>query len=191
MAKERYLEDRKVLFKQLNGRILDIGCNWGEIHNYLDKKQGKIAYGMDIILTNYRDNVVRADAHYIPFKDETFDSIFAGEIIEHLEDPAQFLREVERVLKRGGHLILTTPNIHSLSYIKGILLRKETLSDFSEHIYGWDLKLLRNFFQKLNLRLEIEECGYVDGGGLRFYIKLIRRLRPDFGWFVYVVARKI
>lgn len=102
--KERYYEDRKALLEALHGKLLDIGCNWGEIHSYLDKKQGKIVYGMDIILTNYRDNVVRADAHYIPFKDETFDSIFAGEIIEHLENPAQFLREVERVLKRGGAL---------------------------------------------------------------------------------------
>jgi ubiquinone/menaquinone biosynthesis C-methylase UbiE len=102
MPKERYYEDRKVLFKQLHGRILDIGCNWGEIHNYLEKKQGRIVYGMDIILTNYRDKVAQADAHYIPFKDETFDSVFTGEIIEHLENPAQFLREVERVLKRGG-----------------------------------------------------------------------------------------
>lgn len=86
---------------------------------------------------------------------------------------------------------MTTSNIHGLSYLKGTLLKKETLSDFNEHICGWDLKLLQNFFQKLNLRLEIEECGYADGGGLGFHIKLIRRLRPDFGWFIYIIARKI
>ncbi|RLG30742.1 hypothetical protein DRN97_10145 [Methanosarcinales archaeon] len=86
---------------------------------------------------------------------------------------------------------MTSPNIHSLSYIKGILLKKETLSDFSEHIYGWDLKLLQNFFRKLNLGMEIEERGYADGGGLKYHIKLIRRLRPDFGWFIYIIARKI
>lgn len=102
MAKERYLEDREILLGNLQGKILDIGCNWGEIHSYLEKKQGGIVYGMDITLTNYRDNVVRADAQNPPFKDETFDGVFAGEIIEHLENPAQFLREVERVLKRGG-----------------------------------------------------------------------------------------
>lgn len=42
--KERYYEDRNALFKQLHGRILDIGCNWGEIHSYLEKKQGSIVY---------------------------------------------------------------------------------------------------------------------------------------------------
>jgi len=101
-GKEKYYEDRKALFEKLTGRILDIGCNWGKIHLYLEKKQECIVYGMDIILTNYQDNVVQADAHHIPFTDETFDGVFAGEIIEHLENPAQFLREVERVLKRGG-----------------------------------------------------------------------------------------
>jgi len=38
---------------------------------------------------------MKVNAHHIPFKDQTFDSIFAGEIIEHLENPAQFLCEVE------------------------------------------------------------------------------------------------
>lgn len=31
--KERYYEDRNALFKKLHGRILDVGCNWGEIHS--------------------------------------------------------------------------------------------------------------------------------------------------------------
>ncbi|MDI6810220.1 MAG: class I SAM-dependent methyltransferase [archaeon] len=101
MAKVKYYEDRKDLLEVLHGKILDIGCNEGGIHPYL--KQIGDVYGMDIVLTNYRDKVVKADAHHIPFKDETFDSIFAGEIIEHLENPPQFLREVERVIKRGGH----------------------------------------------------------------------------------------
>jgi hypothetical protein len=54
-----------------------------------------------------------------------------------------------------------------------------------------DLKLLQNFFRKLNLRLQIEECGYADGGGFKYHIKLIRKLRPDFAWFIYIIARKI
>ncbi len=41
-------------------------------------------YGLDIEVTNYRDNIVRGDAHFLPFKDESFNSVFAGEIIEHL-----------------------------------------------------------------------------------------------------------
>ena len=49
-----------------------------------------------------------------PFKDETFDYVVAVEVIEHLENPWNFLREINRVLKKGGKLCLTTPNIHSI-----------------------------------------------------------------------------
>lgn len=47
-------------------------------------------------------------------KDESFDTVFAGEIIEHLEDENSFLENTNRILKRGGILILTTPNRNSL-----------------------------------------------------------------------------
>ena len=56
-----------------------------------------------------------ADALAIPFREQSFDALFAGEIIEHLPDVDQTLREWRRVLKQGGLLILTTPNKFRLS----------------------------------------------------------------------------
>jgi len=41
--------------------------------------------------------MVKGDDHFLPFKDESFDSVFAGEIIERLHNPTTFLREIERV----------------------------------------------------------------------------------------------
>lgn len=49
----------------------------------------------------------------IPFKPETFDAVFAGEIIEHLLDTDEFLNEIHRILKPKGILVLTTPNASS------------------------------------------------------------------------------
>jgi ubiquinone/menaquinone biosynthesis C-methylase UbiE len=51
-----------------------------------------------------------ADAAQLPLEDDSFDLIFAGEILEHLPDPRKGLKEWARVLKPGGLLILTTPN---------------------------------------------------------------------------------
>ncbi len=45
----------------------------------------------------------------IPFKDEYFDYVVAGELIEHLEDPEAFIKEAMRVLKGGGVFSLSTP----------------------------------------------------------------------------------
>ncbi len=50
----------------------------------------------------------------LPWRDQSFDAIFSTEGIEHLENHFSFLREVCRILKPGGILVLTTPNITAL-----------------------------------------------------------------------------
>lgn len=57
---------------------------------------------------------VIGDAHLIPFKDNSVDVVFAGEIIEHLFNPLKFVLEARRVLKPQGVFIITTPNLASL-----------------------------------------------------------------------------
>lgn len=49
--------------------------------------------------------------------DATFDTIVAGEVIEHLTDPGSFLRHVRKHLKPGGRLVLTTPFAFSLGFM--------------------------------------------------------------------------
>ncbi len=57
---------------------------------------------------------VVGDAADLPFGDGEFDAVFAGEIIEHLPDPREGLREWLRVLRPGGVLIMSTPNLRRL-----------------------------------------------------------------------------
>jgi 2-polyprenyl-3-methyl-5-hydroxy-6-metoxy-1,4-benzoquinol methylase len=49
----------------------------------------------------------------LPFEDARFAAVFAGEIIEHLVDTRRFLEELHRVLRPGGLLVVTTPNLAS------------------------------------------------------------------------------
>ncbi len=57
-----------------------------------------------------------------PFDDESFDQVVAMEVIEHLAaDPMFMLAEANRVLKPGGRLLLTTPNITSLSCLYNLI----------------------------------------------------------------------
>lgn len=51
-----------------------------------------------------------SDATHLPFDDGAFDTVYAGEIIEHVTDPMEALAEWRRVLAPGGTLIMTTPN---------------------------------------------------------------------------------
>jgi len=50
----------------------------------------------------------------LPFQDESFDLAVSIETLEHLERPWSFLRELSRVLRAGGTVILTTPNVASM-----------------------------------------------------------------------------
>ena len=57
-----------------------------------------------------------------PYPDEHFATVLCCELIEHLfEDPMHLMSEVNRILKPGGHLVLTTPNIAALRGISAIL----------------------------------------------------------------------
>ncbi len=63
-----------------------------------------------------------AEKDPFPYEDEYFSTVICGELIEHLfEDPMHLMSEVNRILKPGGHLVLTTPNIASLRALAAIL----------------------------------------------------------------------
>jgi SAM-dependent methyltransferase len=81
-------------------RILNVGC-------------GRDTYGTDFIdIYPVRSDVIKCnvDEEEFPYKENTFDEVYAKFIFEHLKNPNNFLRRVYRVLKKGGKLILITDN---------------------------------------------------------------------------------
>ncbi len=99
----------------LRGKILDVGYSVGGIHEkFIEKFGAENLYGVDIETKKDTEHYRAATAEKIPFKSNFFDSVFAGELIEHVAKPHFFLEEANRVLKDGGVLIITTPNKKSL-----------------------------------------------------------------------------
>ena len=100
----RRLEIARGLLSTHRALALDVGCGTGFLSSI-----GLInAVGMDIRAS--RAVTVRASAENLPFRDQVFDLVFAGEVLEHLNAPAQALDEWVRVLRAGGMLGLSTPN---------------------------------------------------------------------------------
>ena len=60
-------------------------------------------------------SIQKIDLECLTFQDETFDMVLGNHILEHLADPAAALREVRRVLKRGGRFVCQTPFASRLS----------------------------------------------------------------------------
>lgn len=52
---------------------------------------------------------VRADAHRLPFTEESFDCVLASEVLEHLSSPVDFVQDLQRILVPGGKAVLTVP----------------------------------------------------------------------------------
>ena len=111
-------------------KLLDVGCGWAElIQQFYDEQNGKaLIVGLDISeqfldIASKRSqfkghkNVrfVRQDVtHGLPFKDESFDIVNASAVLEHLLDPTPVVKEITRVLKRNGNLIVFLPSIDNL-----------------------------------------------------------------------------
>lgn len=104
------------LLEGAKGLVLDIGFNphYKKLHEGIAGKAGKKnVIGIDIVVKGFGPNIARASAERMPFRKECFDSVIAGEIIEHLKDPESFVKECARVIKKKGVFALSTPNRES------------------------------------------------------------------------------
>ena len=120
----RIVEALKLL-RELNIRAniyLDLGCNDGQVTRIVAKiVKAKEVYGIDIdcdALKKAEKKGIKVFAldlskDKIPLEDESVDLVTAFEVIEHLTNPDNMLRETFRVLKKGGYLLLSTPNLAS------------------------------------------------------------------------------
>ena len=101
--------------KRCKGKILDVGYYTDTLHKEVLKDGGKEnVYGVDIETVKETDHYKKASAEKIPFESNMFDTLIAGELIEHLGEPRKFILEANRLLKKGGTMVLTTPNRDSL-----------------------------------------------------------------------------
>lgn len=91
--------------KFIGNKVLDVGAGSGALISLIPN-----AIGLDLVSKHPR--MIKGDISDMPFGDDSFDTIFATEILEHLDDETlnKGLDEIYRVLCGGGHLVITVPN---------------------------------------------------------------------------------
>ena len=102
---------RRLGLDRVDGRVMDIGGFDGYWVASLD---GVEALSVDVDLEAIYPSVqyTRANGLQLPFKDAVVDVVFALDVIEHVPDEQRLINESLRVLRRGGRLILQTPNVN-------------------------------------------------------------------------------
>src|SRR5262249_41741994 len=92
---------------KLEGRVLDIGCGLQPYRKLLGPMVTEYV-GLDRV-SPFAVPDVEGDARALPFGDRSFDSVLCTQVLEHVVDPRATLREIGRVLRSGGRLVLTCP----------------------------------------------------------------------------------
>lgn len=145
-------------------KILDIGCAYGYFLK-LCEDNGCKTYGIDIskYAIKKAKKITKAKLYCYDvnnglffFKKNTFDLIIMFDVIEHLDSPFKILKEVKRVLKKNGIIIITTPNINSIDlFIKKIFGKDNKWHGFFDqtHKYIFCPESLKFIVKKYNFKI--------------------------------------
>jgi len=160
------VRERKALLKVALGhlpagaKVLDVGCGSGIFTAFL-QDMGFDVVGVDISETavryarqcypGIRLKVASVECG-LPFKNDEFDVVWCGEVLEHLFDVGAALTEINRVLRPGGKFVLTTP-YHGLvkNLIVCVLAFERHYDPCGSHI---------RFFTRRSLKLCLEKAGF-------------------------------
>jgi 2-polyprenyl-3-methyl-5-hydroxy-6-metoxy-1,4-benzoquinol methylase len=121
--------ERALTSRGASGDLLDFGCGTAQLTIRLHQRgQYRSITGADLFP---RSPTVPADIRWIqgdlndplPAPDGGFDVVVAAEVIEHLENPRAVCREIFRLLRPGGLVVLSTPNNESLRSLVALIAR--------------------------------------------------------------------
>ena len=143
--KKRFIKRiREIKRLKPEGKLLDIGSGLGVFmklaldHGYQVLGVDVSAWACDYARKNFNLTVHTGDFNAAGYAQGSFDVITLWHVLEHVDDPAEFLRKVSRLLKEDGLLALEVPNIGSfMAAIAGtcweLMAPREHLSYFTKH----------------------------------------------------------
>ncbi|MBI2712655.1 MAG: methyltransferase domain-containing protein [Bdellovibrio sp.] len=188
-------------------RVLDVGCLGGRISKVIQDQNNEVwgvevnanaaavaeKRGIQVKVANVEDG--------LPFENSSFDVVNAGEVVEHLYDTKFFFQESHRVLKEGGILIFTTPNLNSIENRIRILLGGYPSmigaypeDHFGDHVRIFNLEKIEELCFQTGFKVEDVSGApglYEAGHGLDKPLGWMSKLLPRWSKLLMVTARRI
>lgn len=168
-----------------SSNLLDVGCGDGELFRYVKCKE---MTGID--LSKAKIEMARRQfphicfeigkAENLPFHANSFENIVCTEVLEHLPDPGPALKEMKRVCKDDGTVIMTVPNEQFKQVVKKILIKLRLFDLFCKGIRKEDTEWHLQHFSKETLINLLEK---------KFKIEKIEFI--PFNWFPLTIIVKV
>lgn len=153
---------QRLLPKKEKIKILDFGCGDGVLIKHMKKNNPKsLIYGVDVsrrIIAENKKKIkfakfyVTTDGGRLPFPNNTFDFIVSTDVIEHIYDTEHAFRELSRVLKPKGKILLSTPYNGLIKNILVVIINFDLVfSPTGPHIRFFTRKSLSACLRKVGL----------------------------------------
>lgn len=134
-----------------SGRILDVGCGTGDRLDVF-RERGFETYGVetsdsaDYATSHLKLKVMKGDVFSAHFPDAFFDMVTLYNVLEHTHNPAGVIKEIHRILKKEGFLIIQIPNTNSLQC--KIFKKRWAAFDVPRDLYYFGVQTLTSFLQE-------------------------------------------
>lgn len=156
-----YMPLLKRIERLSNGKqILDVGCSNGAFLKAAERR-GWSAEGLELETSSYQValqnglHVRNEDLVSCAFPDQAFDIVTMWQLIEHLSAPREFITEIKRILRPGGLLVISTPNVQSIAWK---LLREQWGAVEPEvHLHLFTVKSLKYLIQDVGFETKAIE----------------------------------
>jgi SAM-dependent methyltransferase len=207
---------------QKDSLVIDIGCGVGSnLRHFRSVCSRLIGIDSEIYSLSLAKKrlaavpLVNGDLMRLPFKPNSIDLIIAADILEHLDEDTNGIKEIHGALKREGKVIFTVPAFESLRGIQDIVgmhKRRYSKKELMEKIEREGFKVLKssyfNFFLFLPiliarriiyiLGLKIESENEISSPLINFFLKAIFSIEPyllkyfsfPFGVSIFCIAKK-
>ena len=141
--------------------LLDVGCGWeARLLQTLEPEIGS-GTGIDRVapdITRQKIKTIQVDLEgAFPFKDDAFDVVTMLAVLEHLNQPVLTLREIRRVLKPAGALVITVPSHAAKPVLEFLAFRLKIVSaeQIADHKKYWNRADLKNAAMEVGLTMKV------------------------------------
>ena len=183
--------------------MLDVGCSSGYLAEELAKRGARVV-GIELdpaaarLAARWCDDVLVGDVEQmeLPFAPASFDTVVCGDVIEHLRDPESLLRRLRPLLRAGGRLVLSTPNVANWTIRIGLLFGRFRYSERGildrSHTHLFTRKTLIEALERTGYRVEAFDytvpVPVIGTAAVERLAHALARVRPSLFAYQFVVA---